>query len=203
MASSLQSRDKRALLMLGGALALFAVLQLDFFRPGATPAAASDSLTGLEQRLQTAQVRARQRPLTEAELAAARRNLAGLEERLLSSSNAALAQAEMRSLIGDLLTQQGIPLGSSRFGQAQLEGESYAQTPIVVTFVCGIDQLVNLMTEIANAKPLLTTRSIRVQPDKPEVKSIRVQMTVAGYLPVERTPELEKKTARPAAGGGL
>ncbi len=43
---------------------------------------------------------------------------------------------------------------------------------------------------MANANRLLATREVRIQPQRDDVKSIRVRMTVAGYLPVERTPEL-------------
>lgn len=196
----MSQKDRRALMILGAAATLFLVLQLDMFAPasGGAPAASDIALESLEQRLQLAQVQARQRPLTEAELNAAQRRLEKLEARLLESEDAALAQAEMRSLVGDLLTGEGIPLSSSRFGTVRLEQEHYAQVPLVVDFTCGIEQLVNLMASISNAAQLLTTREVRMQPDKPEVKSIRVRMTVVGYLPVDRTPELLDDDARAA-----
>lgn len=199
----MQQRDKRALLILGGALALFAVLQLDIFAPSASPASnpSSDAIAALEQRLELARDKAARKPLTQAELDAARRSLDQMEQRLLTSENPALAQAEMRSLVGDLLTAEGVALGSSQFGQVAAEQDSYAIVPLSVDFTCSIEQLVNLTAAIANAPKLLTTRLIRVRPEKPDVKSIQVRMTVAGYLPLERAPELIKKPA--AVGGSL
>jgi Tfp pilus assembly protein PilO len=195
----MQQRDKRALLLLVVAVALFAALQLPVFAPSSGAAAPSnDTLAVLEQRLALAREKAARKPLTEAELASARRALDGMEQRLLTSQNPALAQAEMRSLVGDLLSAEGVAMGSSQFGQVDVEQDSYAMVPLSVDFTCSIEQLVNLTSAIANAPKLLTTRFIRVRPEKPEVKSILVRMTVAGYLPIDRAPELQKKTA---AGG--
>ena len=193
---AMQTRDRRALMLLGGAVALFLVLQLDFFQPdsGGSLAPSGDSLQVLEQNLQLAQVQARQRPLTEAELQAARKRLEQLESRLLDSEDAALAQAEMRSLIGDLLTAEGIAMKSSRFGSVELEeGDDYAAVPLLVDFTCAIEQFVNLMAAVANSQKLLASRDIRIQPENADVKSVRVRLTVAGYLPATRTPELTKR----------
>ena len=65
----------------------------------------------------------------------------------------------------------------------------------MVEFTCGIEQMVNFMAAIANSSRLLATRDIRIRPDKPEVKSIAVTMTVAGFLPMDRAPELAENAA--------
>lgn len=198
----MSQRDKRALLILVAAVALFGLLQLDIFAPSgdSSAGASSDRIAVLEQGLALARDRAARKPLTEAELAAARKLLDSAEQRLLSSENPALAQAEMRSLVGDLLSAEGVALGASTFGQVAAEQEAYAIVPLAVDFTCSIEQLVNLTAAIANAPKMLTTRLIRVRPEKPDVKSIQVRMTVAGYLPIDRAPELKPK---PAAGGSL
>jgi Tfp pilus assembly protein PilO len=187
-------RDKRALGLLAAAVALFALLQTDFLLPSsAGGASSSDTLQVLEQRLELAKARAARKPLTEAELASAKRSLASLEGRLLEAADPALAQAEMRSLVGDLLAAEGVAMSGSQFGQPALERDEYATVPLTVEFTCGIEQLVNLMASVANSPRLLTTRFLRVRPEKPDVKSIAVRMTLAGYLPLERAPELAAK----------
>jgi Tfp pilus assembly protein PilO len=201
MAVQLQSRDRRAVVLLLGALAIAALLQLDIFKPAASSDASGSSLEAAEQRLLLAQVKARQLPLAEAELDAAKRQLEVLEQGLLKSESAALAQAEMRQLVGDLLAAEGITMESSQFGTVQLDGEDYAQVPLNVNFQCGIEQFVNLMAAIANAPQLLATRRIQIAPENHATKSVRVQLTVAGLLPAARTPELKPKTA--GAGAGL
>lgn len=195
--AAMSQRDRRALIALGVVVALFLVLQLDVFAPGASSgsSASGAALDALEERLQLAQVQARQRPLTEAELSAAQRRLEKVESRLLESADPALAQAEMRSLVGQLLETEGIPLRSSRFSPVKLEKDRYAQVPLIVEFTCGIEQMVNFMAALSNSSRLLATREIRIRPDKPEVKSIAVTMTVAGFLPMDRAPELAKQAA--------
>lgn len=201
MAGQLQSRDQRALLLLVAALAIAALLQLDLFAPGSSSDTSGSSIEAAEQRLLLAQVKARQLPMAEAELDAVKRQVDLLEQGLLKSETAALAQAEMQQLVGDLLAAEGISMESSQFGTVQLDGEDYAQVPINVNFQCGIEQLVNLMAAVANAPELLATRRIRVTPENHATKSVRVMMTVAGLLPADRTPELKRKAA--GAGAAL
>ena len=193
----MNERDKRALGLLALALAAFALLQLDIFQPsaggGATAGAAE--IEALEQRLAVAQLEARQRPLHDADLTAALTELERLEAGLLQSGDSALAQAEMRTLVGDLLTAEGVAMQGSRFGTVELEEMDYALVPLVVDFTCGVDQLVNLTAAIANAPQLLTTRDMTVRPGNADVKSLRVQLTVAGYLPAERTPDLLERAS--------
>jgi hypothetical protein len=114
---------------------------------------------------------------------------------------AALAQAEMRELVGNLLADEQITMQSTQFGAVRLEGDAFAQVPLVVNFSCAIEKFVNLMAAIANAPRTLSTRQIRISPEQGETKAVRVQLTVAGYLPVSRTPELVKKTG--TAGGAF
>ena len=120
--AAMSQRDRRALTFLGVAVGLFLVLQLDIFAPSsASGSTTSDAaLDALEQRLQLAQVQARQRPLTEAELSAAQRRLEKTEGRLLASADPALAQAEMRSVVGQLLDAEGIPLCDGHAGARSL-----------------------------------------------------------------------------------
>ena len=192
----IQSRDRKALIALGVTLGLFAMLQFDFIlpAPGSTTAEAG-TVEGAEQAFRLAQVKARRKPLVDAEAQAATRALAEIEKRLLASENAALAKAEMRQLVENLLTAEGIAMRSSRFGNVVLEGEDYAQVPLIVNFECQIEQFVNWMTAVANAPQLLSTREIQLFPGNRETKSVRVQTAVSGYLPASRTPELVQSGA--------
>jgi len=197
MLDSLSSRDRRALLYLGVALGLFLLLQLDFGLPEG-PAAGSGSVEAAEQQYLLARTRARQGPLVDAEFGAVSQTQAQMEQGLLQAETAALAQAEMREVVGNLLSAEQINMQSSQFGAVKLEGDVFTQVPLVVSFRCGIEKFVNLLSAIANAPRTLSTRQIRITPEQNETKTVQVQLTVSGYLPVSRTPELVK---RPPAGG--
>ncbi len=196
----LSDREKWMLLLL-----IPVVLGVGFWQIGLWSSKSGSTLTGgsldaLEQRFLLARDQASQKPLSDAEYAAVEAALEKVEGRLLASETSALAQAEMQSLLGDLLKGEGIVMRNSRFGTVALEGEHYAQVPLTVDFTCAIEQFVNLSAAIASAPKLLTTRSIRVNEDNADTKAVRVQMTVAGYLPVERTPELVKKNETTGVG---
>ena len=201
MFASLSQRDRRALMLLGGALVLFLVLQFGSWLPSSGGTESGESIEAAEQRFQVARARARQKPLVDAEFGAASQVESQMEQRLLAAQTAALAQAEMRELVGNLLAGEQITMQSTQFGAVRLEGDAFAQVPLVVNFNCGIEKFVNLMAAIANAPRTLSTRQIRISPEQGETKAVRVQLTVAGYLPVSRTPELVKTTG--TAGGAF
>ncbi len=193
---AVQSRDRRALIILGVAAILFLLLQTDFIIPsGGGGSSIVTNVEASEEKLLLAQTRVRQKPVVDAEFKAISAQQEALEKGLLASETAALAQAEMRELIGGLLRSAGIAMKASRFGTVRLEGEDYTQIPLIVDFNCTIERFVNLMADIANAETLLSSRAIKVGAGNAETKSVTVQFTVSGYLPVSRTPELARKSS--------
>ena len=184
-------RDKKALIGLGIAVVLFLLLQTDMPLPGlgggATGAA---SVEAAEQKLRLTRARAGRAPLVEAVAKSARESLEGLEKGLLESQNAALAKAEMRQIVEDLLRAEGIAMDSAGFAAVEREGEHYATVPIVIDVSCRIEQFVNWLAAVGNAPKLLATRTIRVGSVNKETKAVKARVTVAGFLPVARTPEL-------------
>ena len=188
-------KDRRALLFLGIAVVLFLLLQTDLLFPSPDAAASeSANIEREENKLLDAQTQVRQEPLLSSEYQALRKVEEVLEARLLTSETAALAQAEMRERVGELLEGAGISMRASRFGTIETEGEDFAQVPLVVDFDCDITRFVNLLADIANAQELFSTRQITVSVGNQKTKSVRVELTVSGYLPISRTPELVKKS---------
>ena len=201
MALEIQSRDRRALMILLAAGALFAVMQLDFFFPSTGSPLVGGSIEGAQERFLDAQVQARQKPLVEAESQEAAKALAEFESGLLQAESAELAKAEMRQVVGNLLVAEGITMRASRFGNVELEQDYFAQVPLTVDFDCRVEQFVNWMTTLSNSERLLTTRRIVLRPTKTETKAVRAQVTVSGYLPVSRTPELMERQRNSTPGG--
>lgn len=188
-------RDRRALMFLGIAFVLFLLLQTDWVLPAPNATASMPGSIEAEQnKLLLAQTQVRQEPLLSAEYRSLRSLEESLEDRLLESETAALAQAEMRERVGQLLEGAGISMRASRFTSVKAEGEDFAQVPLIVDFTCDITRFVNLLADIANAQELLSTREIKVSLANPKTKAVRVELTVSGYLPIARTPELIEKS---------
>ncbi len=184
-------RDKKALIGLGIAVVLFLLLQTDMPLPGLGGGSTeSTSVEAAEQKLRLARARAGCGPLVEAEAKSARESLEGVEKGLLQSENAALAKAEMRQIVEDLLRAEGIAMQSAVFAAVERQGEHYAVVPVVVHVSCRIEQLVNWLAAVGNAPKLLATRMIRVNSANKDTKAVKARVTVAGFLPVARTPEL-------------
>ena len=188
-------RDRRALLFLGIAFVLFLLLQTDWILP-APGASASDlgSVEAEQNKLLLAQTQVRQEPLLSAEYRSLKSLEESLEDRLLESETAALAQAEMRERVGELLEGAGISMRASRFTNVEAEGEDFAQVPLIVDFTCDVTRFVNLLADIVNAQEILSTREIKVSSANPKTKAVRVELTISGYLPITSTPELIKKS---------
>ena len=188
-------RDRRALMFLGIAFVLFLLLQTDWILPAPNATASMPGSIEAEQnKLLLAQTQVRQEPLLSAEYRSLRSLEESLEDRLLESETAALAQAEMRERVGQLLEGAGISMRASRFTSVKAEGEDFAQVPLIVDFTCDVTRFVNLLADIANAQELLSTREIKVSSVNPKTKAVRVELTVSGYLPIARTPELIEKS---------
>jgi Tfp pilus assembly protein PilO len=183
---SLSQRDRRALLILGAAVAVFLLLQFGVFPRTEGGGVSSAPIDLLERRLRRLQQLARQKPRAAAEAEAAARELAEMEKGLLKAATPALASAEMQQVVKELLTSQGIALQSSEFGPVKAAGEHYAQVPLTVVFTCGIEQWINWMTAVRNAPQILATEEMRLSLGDPKNKTVQVRMVVAGFIPASR-----------------
>lgn len=189
---SLSERDRRALLVLAVALALALVWLLGGAVPVSRQAAAEASLESLEQRYLLARQLAARQPARERASRQITRAVEQLESGLLQSASPALAQAEVRTAMTGLLERAGIELDASSFAPPETDGP-YDAVSLGVEFRCGVEQFVGLLASLANAETLLAPRKVELRSDGPEAHSIRVRLTVEGYLrkSAENRPDTE------------
>lgn len=178
----MSQRDKRALLILGAAAAVFLPLQFGLFPGAGFGSPAFPSLGKSERQLRRLQEAARRKPAAAAESDAAARALAEAERGLLKASTPAQASAEMQQILKDVLMAQGITMQSSEFGAVKLEGKDYAQVPLTVAFICGIDQWINFMAALRSAPQVLSSHEMRITAGDAKTKQLQVRMVVAGYI---------------------
>ena len=178
---NLSERDRRALRVLAVALALALLWLLGGTLPASKQAAAEASLETLEQRYLLARQLAARQPTRERESRQMTRAMAQLENGLLQSASPALAQAEVRSAMTGMLERAGIELEGSSFAPPETAGP-YDAVSLGVEFRCEMEQFVDLLASLANAETLLAPRHVELRPDGSEANSIRVRLTVEGYL---------------------
>ena len=178
----LGERDKRALRVLAVAVALAAAWQIGAVVPVISRGSAEPSIEALEQRYLLAREHFGRQPARQREAQQLAQSVEQLESRLLRSSTVALAQAEIRTLVSELLRSEGIDLERSSFESNGL-ATPYVAIPLGLEFTCSINQFIGFMVTMSNAPPILATRDLEISAARPHDSLIRVQLTVEGYLP--------------------
>lgn len=181
---TLTARDRRALMLLGAAAAVFGLIGFWPEESGAVPAAA---MTPTE-----AQTR----------LASLRRIAAGLEERrkvrdevmkqlearekgLIEAETMAQAQARMLQTVRRVLNAQAPPVTfrASEFGPPKPVGEHYALTTVTFTLECGIEQIVNLLADLGSQPELIAVQEMSFSPATNAQKNVPLRLTVGALAP--------------------
>ena len=184
--SDLAQRDRRALKALGIALAIAGLwLGQGTLRGLGSP---GTSLESLEQRYLLAKQAAALRPAEADYAAELRRAIGTVESRMLRSATPALAQAEIRSLATGLLTAEGIDSPRSEFGAAQRDDGHYEGVVLDLEFTCRIEQLVDFMAAMANARPILATRTVEITSLGSAAGQVQVRLGLEGYLRARPRP---------------
>ena len=100
---------------------------------------------------------------------------------------------QVRAHLMDVLQKTARANGFDTQGAAQLPepkplGKDYGAEAVGQTFTCGIDQLVNFLSAIANEPEILATDSIFIQPVRNKNKDIQVRLILSGVMPKKLIP---------------
>ena len=189
---TLQRRDKRALAILGGALAIFTLYWALTSWGGQTASAsanttipvAKDALARVQKRASGAEGRAALLKKVSAELAERERGL-------IQADTPAQAQAQLMDIIRRVARSQAPPLdfGTMEIGQqiAKL-GDDYGEVQVAVPFTCQMDQLVNFLADLSKQPEALATNEIKVLAGDPKQKTVNVRLAIAGVVPKRLVP---------------
>lgn len=179
---TITERDRRALIILGAALAVMALI---YFWPEpkveVVGGAASDvksaavRLDRVRKEAALLQVRDDGRKRTADELAQ-------IEKGLIAADSAAQAQAQLLQIARRVARIQSpaVDFKQNQFGQVRPFGSDYAQVTLTITMDCQIEQLVNLLSDLASQPELLAIEDLHISATNNKQKSIPVQMTVSG-----------------------
>jgi hypothetical protein len=189
----LQSRDKRALVLLAVAASVM-LLYLALSGDGASSAVAApvDSIPAAEKRLARVRKRAAQAPGLEQALRQVSAELATREKGLIQADTAAQAQAQLIDIIKRVARAQQPPIdlgGVELSRQITQLGDNYGEVQVSLPFVCRIEDLVNFLADISRQPEALTTTDLRVSVSDVKQKTLAVRLTVAGAVPKRLIPQ--------------
>ena len=180
---TLQTRDRRALTLLGGAVVVFGIVY--FWPAGGAPKVVSsvDSITASEKRLGKLRDFAALVPQKEEVLKGVSSELAKREGGLIQAGTAPEARAHLLEVLRKLCGGESIEVKSTELGAIGPLGDSYGTVAAAVQVDCHIEQLVNLLAAIAAQPELIAVTDLRITaPNDSKDKIIGVRIGLAGVI---------------------
>jgi hypothetical protein len=187
---NLGTRDKRALMLAGVALALIVILRLTVYgEHQAKVIAASDSIPVAEKRLARLRQVAATVPGKETVLKQVSGELATRDKGIVMAQTAQQALAHVQETIRRLANAEGIQVRGGEFQPPRPLGDDYGEVSVAVSFECRIEQLVNVLAALTREPELLSTSELHVASANPKEKTVLVRLALAGVVPRKLVPE--------------
>ena len=189
---TLQTRDRRALALLGAALFVGAIV---YFWPAesAAPkgvAATVDSVSSEQRRLARLRDIASLAPQKELALKAVSAELAKREAGLIQADTAPQARAHLLEVLRRLCNDEAIEVRSAELGNIGPLGDAYGSVSVAVQVECRIEQLVNLLAAIAAQPELIATTDLRITAaTENKGKLIGARIGVSGVIARKLIPD--------------
>lgn len=194
---NLTQRDKRALMLLGGALAIALAVAFWPESAPATTVAAADSVELAQRRLLKLKQVQSSLATREEMVKNSTADLAAMEKGLIQADTPAQAQAQLMQVVRKIGRAQIPPVDvkSSEMGGMRALGEHYGEVSVSLNMECQIDQLLNMMSDLTAQPELLSTTELRVGAASQKDKAMPVRLTVSGIvekklMPVKRAGTL-------------
>lgn len=200
---TISERDRRALIILGIALAAGGLLYWYSNSSSApspsfagTPAGSKisapvDSIDRSEKRLAMLRRQAATLPGKQARLQQVSLELAEREKGLIPGDTAEQAQAQLLQIVKRVAQQQMPPLevGQVELGRPRTFGSAYGQVSLSITITCRIEDLVNFLTALSAQPELTGTEEIRFGTSHPKLKTMPIRLTISGLVARRLVPE--------------
>jgi Tfp pilus assembly protein PilO len=193
MKFQLRQRDRRAVLGLVGAAALYLVFsELVFPAFDRIKEAGGRAAEKEEQLMKYRQALQRKGHYTEL-LQQARKNVAEAESRLIRGDNPSLASIELQTLMEDAAKTVSIEFVQKSFLPAKKKDDYFNEITMAVSFDSTPNQLTTFLANLRNAAKFVTVRNMQLAPTetptappkKGEFKKIvHVNLTVGAILPI-------------------
>jgi hypothetical protein len=195
-------RERRALAWGAVSLALTGIAYLWQGGSGGGTAAVvapTDSIALAEKRLARLRDTAATVPRKEEILKGVAAELAKREAGLIPGDTAAQAQAELLKILGRLCGAQQIAIKSTELVGIVPLADAYGEASVAVNLECRMEQLINLLADLAAQPQLLTTSDLQVTAANPKEKTVNVRLGISGVTARKLVPE----RLIPKKGAGL
>ncbi len=189
---TITGRNKRALMILGGAVSIAAVYLAVTWTPATAPVVAAKSIASIpeaEQRLGSMRRSIARVPGKAEVLKQAQAELASREKGLIQADTANQAQAQVLDIITTIAKAQGVEIRSKELAVPRPYGDAYGEVTVGVALECQIEQLVNMLADLSNRPELVATSDLQISAANPKQKTVTVRLRVSGIVPRRLVPE--------------
>lgn len=192
--NSLSTRDKRALLLLALVIVPTLIWYFGFSDAGSVSSvdvpSTGPSVSVMERRLQNLRQQAALNPAKEEVRTILETAVAEREQKLLRGETAQQVQADLLSKVREVLEKQEPSLRArqSELGAIERIGEDYGEVAITVGFGCTVEQLVNVLADLAALDQMVATKQISILAADRAKKTLNVRLTVAAMMPGSLAP---------------
>jgi hypothetical protein len=187
---NLSKRDRTALILLGGAVCIYLLLQFTVLRDNNAPDSAAVSMSTDQLRQRVARLRqiAASLPVREALLKQTDADLAERERGVIQAATAAEAQSEVVQTAQRIGKANEIDVHSGDFPPPRAFGD-YAIVYTNISFDCHIEQLLNFLADLTREPQLIVPSEERITATNPKDKTMTVRMLLAGVVAKKLLPE--------------
>ena len=202
MKLEIRQRDRRALILLVAALAIYGLVDWAILPAFDRLTAAGEAAADKEKQLR----RYRRAELRKGQytdlLKVADERIKKSESVVIPAANLSLASAEMQSLMEATATKVGLTLGQRQIGAPRRLNEFYAELPMTMSFESTPGQVVQFLNELRSLPRFVTVRALQVTPIAPVfaapkgadlTKNVRVSVTSAALTSADLVKTETKK----------
>lgn len=195
----LQEREKRALVLLGVAGAIWTILYFALKEPDVPPVVtAAKAATIPEAEMQLARMRqsVARVPGKDEVLKQALAQLEVREKGLIAADTANQAQEQVLQIFRRIAASQSpaVEIRGVELGAPRAFGDAYGEVVIATAFECRIEQLVQMLADLTARPELVATSDVRITAANPKQKTVMVRMAISGIVPKSLVPEKKAGT---------
>jgi hypothetical protein len=195
---NLGPRDRRALALLGGALALAAIYYFGFSSDTETvaPVQRADSIGRSERRLQELRRTVAAVPARENTVSMVKAALAIREKGLVQADTAPQAQAQLVQIVRRILRAQQPPLELRSIDPVPPKpfDATYGEVAATVSFDGRIEQIVNLLADLGSQPELIGIQQLQLGAANGKEKRIAVRLVVSALVDRKLVPDKPRNT---------
>jgi hypothetical protein len=184
---------KNAILLVGGVAAILLIKFVVLADRTAPAVAAAESVPLAETRLKKLRAIAATVPAKEALLKESAAELATRERGILKAETGAQAHGLLQEKLHRVGEANGIDIRGMEDQRVRLLGNDYGEAIVFVRFTCRIEQLLNLLAQLANEPELITTNQLQITGGTDKNKLLQVRLGLSGVV--------TKKVAQEKRGG--